>query len=130
MSLERYRLLAQRGAGPDGESYRAQRDGSRCEVRLLATARATPERWRHVVKRLKLGALLEHSIALRFLEVQFDQDPPFMALEEAPAEKLGALAKQLPWPVEKLLKVARDLAACLAAAHRIGLMHGGLEPAN
>ncbi|MBI3409228.1 MAG: protein kinase [Planctomycetes bacterium] len=128
MMLGRYRLLAQHGVGPDGESYQAQVDGGACEVRILAGARAKPERWRQAVKRLKVAAMLEHPVVLRLLEVHFEHDPPFVALEEAPAERLGDAAKKSSWPLEKVLSVARELAACLEAAHRLGLVHGRLGP--
>jgi hypothetical protein len=72
MQLGRYRLLAQLGAGADGTSYRAAHAGEAREVRALTGASAAPERWRGVLRRLRLAAILNHPAAMRVRKLDLD----------------------------------------------------------
>src|SRR5262249_27182634 len=83
MNLGGYRLLAQRGAGSDGVAYRAQvlADARPVEVCILSQARAAPERWASLVKRLRLAAMLAHPVALQIHGLGLEHDPPYVALD-------------------------------------------------
>jgi serine/threonine protein kinase/class 3 adenylate cyclase len=128
MDLGHYRLMAQRGAGPDGASYRAQdRDGAPAEVRVLGPARADIGRWPRLARRLRLAALLDHPAATAVRELALDHEPPFLVLEPTEGPTLAeALAFRLPLDPAEAVALAGSLAACLAAAHRLGLVHGRL----
>ena len=80
--LDRYRLLVQIGAGPDGVAYRAlAADGTTVEVRDLSGAKADAGRWQRLASRLRLATLLVHPAAIRVREMDLDQAPPTVALE-------------------------------------------------
>ncbi len=131
MTLDRYRLLAQLGAGDDGATYRAREtDGDRSVfVCVLNGARADAARWRVVARRLRTVALLEHSAALAVRALGLDDDPPYVVLEEPTTDDLGAaLAEQVPLGPPEVAAFGRDLAGAVAAAHRLGLVHGRLSP--
>ncbi len=97
MGLDRYRLLAQLGAGSDGISYRAEggvvRPAPSVGVGSLAAEcdgvrsprgeprGAEPGRWERLVPRLRLAAGLAHPAAVRVLDVGLEADPPYVALE-------------------------------------------------
>ncbi len=131
MIADRYQLLAQLGAGPDGVAYRAEdrSTGASVEIRVLAAARADAERWPVCAKRLRLAALLQHPTALRVHKLCFDEEPPWAVLEPTPERILAAelLNATLPSP-DDVLKWAESLAGVLASAHRVGLTHGRLGP--
>jgi serine/threonine protein kinase/class 3 adenylate cyclase len=131
MDLGHYRLLAQRGAGPDGACYRAEeRDGGApVEVRVLAPARADAERWLRLARRLRLAALLDHPAATAVRELALEHDPPFLVVEASEGPTLAEdLAGRLPLPLAEAVGLTAALAAALAAAHRLGLLHGQLGP--
>ena len=83
MSLERYRLQAQLGAGPDGISYRAlaEEGETPVEVRDLSRALEVAGRWEWLAPRLRLAARLEHPSAIRVLELGLADDSPYASLE-------------------------------------------------
>jgi eukaryotic-like serine/threonine-protein kinase len=133
MDLDRYQLLVQLGAGRDGVAYRGTdtTDGGAVEIRDLSGARADPARWPLLVKRLRLAAQLEHPAAIRVLGLGLEHDPPCVALEWIGEANLGAAPHDdVPLPVPEALALAHTLADLLAAAHRLGLAHGRLDPGH
>src|SRR4051794_1802389 len=83
MSFGRYRLLSQLGAGRDGVRYRAsdRHDGTIVEMVLLGDARADPDRWSEIERRLRMALMIAHPSARRVLGLDFEDDPPYVALE-------------------------------------------------
>src|SRR6266851_1321699 len=126
MNLGHYRLLAQLGAGADGISYRGSEPaGDRpVEIRVLSGARANESRWKVLVKKLHLAAMLDAAAALAIQELALDHDPPYMVLEWLEAQSLvAALHKDVPLPLSTVVQLANDLSAVLLSAHRLGLVH-------
>ena len=131
MTLDRYRLLAQLGAGDDGAAYRAREaEGDRrVVVCVLGGARADAVRWRALARRLRMAALLEHPAAVAVRALGLDDEPPYVVLDEPPAADLGAApAREVPLGALAVAALGRDLAGAAAAAHRLGLVHGRLSP--
>jgi len=131
MTLGRYRLLAQLGAGSNGAVYRAEETGAdgSVVVCLLGGARGDETRWRALSRRLRLAAMLDHPAAVGVRALDLEHDPPYVALEEAPADDLGtAFGRQVPLAAEAVAGLGRELVAALAAAHHLGLAHGSLGP--
>jgi serine/threonine protein kinase/class 3 adenylate cyclase len=130
MRLEGYRLLAQVGVGPDGIAYQAQaRGGDNVLVCVLSGARADGVRWPELTRRLKRAALLQHPAAVGVRDLLLDNDPPYVVLDAAgPATLARELRFRLPLPQEKAVALCRPLAAALAEAHRVGLVHSGVRP--
>ncbi len=130
MSLERYRLQAQLGAGNDGTVYQANEiDGNASVlVCILAAAREDETRWRPLSKRLRLAAMLDHPTALAIRTLGLADDPPFVALEEPPADHLAAALSREPSHTPHVVShLGRELARVLNAAHHLGLVHGRLS---
>jgi serine/threonine protein kinase len=132
MGLDRYRLLVQLGAGPDGVAYRAvAEDGMMVEIRDLSGAQAVAARWPRIAHRLRLVAQLVHPTVFRVRELGLDQGPPFVAIEWVEGLHLTeALRESLPLPEADVLAMARPLAEVLAETHRLGLAHGRIEPSR
>jgi hypothetical protein len=151
MSLDRYRLLSQLGAGPDGISYRAeaQEGGATVELRDLSAVLASAGRWEKLAPRLRLAARLEQPSAVRVLDLGLVHDPPYVVLEWVGATMLGGgggFVTSLTPLTEHGLEghateqgtgsTARDavlahiqsLAGALVEAHRLGLAHGRIGP--
>ncbi len=119
MFADRYHLLAQLGVGPDGVSYRADDSGEPVEIRVLSVNSVV------VVKRLRLAALLRHPVALAVRDLHFDADPAYVVLETTPEQ---TFADKPPQALGEVLRWAEPLAAALAEAHHVGLIHGRLRP--
>jgi serine/threonine protein kinase/class 3 adenylate cyclase len=133
MGLERYRLMAQLGAGPDGIAYRAVAgDGvTLVEVIDVSLARSDAERWARLVGRLRLASELVNRAAIRVIELGLEADLPFAVLEWAGTKTLAA-AMDEPGSITRgqAVELARELAGALAEAHRLGLAHGRLDPGH
>jgi serine/threonine protein kinase/class 3 adenylate cyclase len=131
MTLDRYRLLAQLGAGDDGAAYRAREvEGDRpVVVCVLSGARADASRWRALGRQLRMAALLDHPEAVAVRALGLDDEPPYVVLDEPPPDDLGAvLAPEVPLGAPMVASLGQSLASAIAAAHRIGLVHGRLNP--
>jgi serine/threonine protein kinase/class 3 adenylate cyclase len=127
-NLGRYRLLAQLGAGTDGVAYRAEADdGTPAEVCVLTAAKADAIRWHFLTRQLRLSSLLLHPAALNVRELALEHDPPFVALEWVGEHSLREVRNDMPLSLDEVVALLRQLAGALAAAHRIGLVHGGLD---
>jgi serine/threonine protein kinase/class 3 adenylate cyclase len=131
MNLGPYQLLAQLGAGRDGIAYRAQlaEVGTPVEVQVLTAARADANRWDRLRKRLRMVAMLNQPSSLRIHELGLDHDPPYVALEWSETNNLvDELSSRAPLSLAEGMALALELAETLAAAHRLGLVHGRLTP--
>src|SRR5262245_47176049 len=130
MNLRRYRLDEQLGAGRDGVAYAAfDLDLQQpCEVRVLAAARADTARWPQVVKRLKHALLVEHPRALRAFEIFVEHDPPSVVLDGG-ATPEGMTPSEPPrWTADMRQRAVLALTEALAAAQRVGFVHGNIGP--
>lgn len=128
MKLSRYRLAAQLGSGCDGVRYRAvdAADGVAVEVVMLNPHPEDRDRREALERRLRTAALLRHPTARPILELGLDHDPPFLVHGAAGERTLLDLA---PGPGAASLDGPSLLLEGVAAAHRLGLAHGRLEPA-
>jgi serine/threonine-protein kinase len=54
----------------------------------------------------------------------------YLVLEYVPGKSLGALLAEGPVPTVRALKIARQIAAALAAVHAVGIFHRDLKPDN
>jgi serine/threonine protein kinase/class 3 adenylate cyclase len=131
MSLDRYRLCAQLGAGPDGVAYRATADDgvTVVEVRVLGAARQDPARWQALVPRLRMAEKLVHPAAIAVLELGLDHELPYVVLEWSGMTKLSeSVAATGPKSRHESLQLLQAITGALRAAHHLGLAHGRLGP--
>lgn len=123
-----YSIVAQRSAGPDGISYRAaDLAGNPVELRLL-TPVAGDRVWPRE-RRLRLARLLEAPGAQRLRQVDLDGERPQVVLDWLEGPDLAELIHSHgPQPVDDVLALVAPLADAVAAAHRLGLLHGRISP--
>ena len=131
--LGRYEIVAPVGAGGMGKVYRAldtqlQRDVA---VKVIADrfdGRADlRERFR--VEAMAVAAL-NHPNICQVYDAGVEAGVDFIVMEFIEGETLAARLKRKPVAPDDALRIGRELAAALAAAHRAGIVHRDVEPLN
>lgn len=125
------------GAGGMAETFLGVRRGHGGIEQRVCVKRILPE-WQgdaHVVRMFleegRVAARLRHSAIVQVIEAGEHDGIPFLALELIEGADLRALlveARRLPAPL--LATVALDLATALEVAHRAGVLHRDVSPAN
>jgi serine/threonine protein kinase len=75
---------------------------------------------------------LQHPNAVRVEDIdQADDGRPFMVMEFIEGESLkDVIQHQAPLPVPRACRIAKQVAAALDAAHRLGMIHRDIKPGN
>jgi len=132
-SLDGFRLVERVGAGPTGTVWRAR---DRRDRRDLALRVLVPE----FVRDTERVARLERDVrALRNLShpsiaaveaVREVSGTNFVTMQFAPGERLSDRIPPNGLPLVELREISLALTDAIAAAHRRGVTHGNLKPAN
>jgi len=130
-----YELLRLVGVGGMGLVYegRDRRAGTRVAIKMLRPELAeSPEATHRFFREARHMRKLAHPQVLPVLEVgESRRHGPFLA---TPFLDQGSLAKllkpQRPLPVEVIRRIVRQVAEALDHAHRQGVIHGDVKPAN
>jgi len=128
-----YELLAPLGAGGMGEVYRARdtRLDRPVAIKLLQARLADdPEQRVRFDREAHAISRLVHPNICTLFDVGEHDGRRFLVMELLEGETLAQRIGRGPLPLDETLRIARDLAAALAAAHRRGLVHRDVKPAN
>jgi hypothetical protein len=128
-----YVVLRRLGRGGMGEVFLAQdsRLDRAVALKCLVAAGAAPQDLRdRVVREARLAARINHPHVAAVHDVVEHDGRTFMVMEYVEGESLAVLLKQEPMPERRVVELGRQLAAALAAAHRVGVIHRDLKPAN
>jgi len=129
----RYRLEAPLGTGATAAVWRA-RDvdlGRLVAVKLLHTTGVDPELAARFTREGRILGRLNHPNIVPVVAAGDDDGQPYlvMALVEGPSLK-ERLAVTGPYPVAEAVGLVADIAAGLATAHRVGVVHRDVKPGN
>jgi len=129
-----YRILAVLGRGGMGVVFRAHDPALDRLVALkamlpgVATAPAARERF---LREAKAAAALKHPHIVTIYQVSEDHSAPFLAMEFLEGESLDSrIRREGRLPLAEVLRIGRQTALALAAAHARGLVHRDVKPAN
>jgi serine/threonine protein kinase len=129
-----YRVLNVLGAGGMGVVYQAEDPQLKRLVALkamLPAVAASPVNRQRFLREAQAAARLSHDNIVHIYQVGEDRDIPFLAMQFLRGETLETrILRDAPLPVGELLRVGREIAAGLAAAHENGLIHRDIKPAN
>lgn len=132
-SVGDYDLEYQIGAGAAGTVWKAHRRGPVSRVVALKRLRAGSGMLDMARIRREATVLteLDHPHVVRILEVIHDGDGVALAMQYAPGGSLdGLLAERGVLTPGQVVAVAAPVAEALASAHRRGVLHGDVKPAN
>jgi hypothetical protein len=129
-----YRVLSVLGTGGMGVVFLAEDVQLRRRVALkamrtaLAANPSARERFLHEARAM---AAVRHDHFVTIHQVGEERGVPFFAMELLEGESLhDRLQREAPLPAAEVLRIARDAAEGLAAAHARGLIHRDVKPAN
>jgi len=145
-----YRILRTLGAGGMGMVFQAEDVQLKrlVALKVMKPALAANElALRRFLREARAAAAVKHDHIVTIYQVGEDQDMPFLAMEFLEGESLddrlkreeaalrackgadGGLARS-PLPLAEVLRIAREIAEGLAAAHQHGLIHRDIKPGN
>src|SRR5204862_5998107 len=129
-----YRVLKVLGAGGMGVVFQAEDLVLERKVALkvmLPALAASESSRKRFLREAKTAASIEHDHIVPILQVGEDRGVPFIAMPFLKGEPLDErLKRDTAMPIEEILRIGREAAEGLAAAHETGLVHRDIKPAN
>ena len=128
-----YEIISVLGAGGMGEVYRARDSRLRRDVaiKVLPPDMASdPSRRQRFEAEARSASALNHPNIIVLHDIGSDGAIVYIAMELVEGVTLRELLAGGPLPVRRLLDVAEQIAAGLAAAHERGIVHRDLKPEN
>lgn len=132
--LGHYRILKKLGAGGMGMVFLAE-DILLCRKIalkvMLPQFSASPTARERFLREARAAASIEHEHIVPIFQVGEDNHVPFLAMPLLKGEPLDVrLARDGKLPVAEALRIAREMAEGLAAAHAHQLIHRDIKPGN
>jgi serine/threonine protein kinase/DNA-directed RNA polymerase subunit RPC12/RpoP len=131
--LGKYRVLGIIGHGGMGIVYQAEDSLLKRKVALkaiLPAFGANEQIHKRFLREARALAQLDHENVVRLYEVNEDRGVPYIAMEFLSGATLEARLRDGLLPLAEALRISREIAEGLAAAHKQNLIHRDIKPAN
>jgi WD40 repeat protein len=129
-----YRIIKVLGQGGMGIVFQAEDLKLRRIVALKAMKlqiAADAEAGKRFLREARAAAAIEHDHIVPIYQVGEDRGVPFLAMQFLRGESLDDRLHRVPvLPVLEVLRIGREIAEGLQAAHERGLIHRDIKPAN
>jgi hypothetical protein len=129
-----YRVLKVLGAGGMGVVFKAEDPRLQRLIALkamLPSLAASDSAKQRFLREARAAAALKHDHIVTIHQVDEDRGVPFLAMEFLEGEPLDdRLQLEGKLPLADVLRIGREIAEGLAAAHERGLIHRDIKPAN
>jgi hypothetical protein len=129
-----YRVLRILGAGGMGVVFQAEDPQLKRKVALkamLPALAASESARKRFLREAQAAAAVKDDHIVTIHQVGEDRGVPFLAMEFLDGETLDdRLQRELALPMAEVLRIGREIAEGLAAAHEHGLIHRDIKPAN
>ena len=129
-----YRVLRVFGAGGMGVVFQAEDPHLERSVALKAmkpALAASASARQRFLREAKATAAIKHDHIVTIHQVGEDRGVPFLAMEFLEGEALDErLKREKKLPLAEVLRIGREIAEGLAAAHERGLIHRDIKPGN
>ncbi|MGW4062013.1 serine/threonine-protein kinase [Amycolatopsis sp. NPDC004747] len=134
---DRYRLLEPIGGGAMGTVWRAQDEKLDRTVAIKELLlphdhdeQRTQEAKNRAMREARIAARLQHSHAITVFAVLEEEDRPWLVMEYLPSKSLAVVLGEQPATVDDAIRVGVQISSALAGAHRAGVVHRDVKPAN
>jgi formylglycine-generating enzyme required for sulfatase activity/Leucine-rich repeat (LRR) protein len=132
--LGEYRVLKVLGAGGMGVVFLAEDPALKRKLALkamLPSMAASESARQRFIREAQTAAAIEHDHVVPIFQVSQDRGVPFIAMPFLKGEPLDVrLERVKSLPIAEVLRIGREAAKGLAAAHAAGLVHRDIKPAN
>jgi len=134
---DRYRLLEPIGGGAMGTVWRAhdERLDRTVAIKELLLPygqdeQRTEDAKNRAMREARIAARLQHSHAITVFAVLDEEDRPWLIMEYLASKSFGTILHEKPASVDTAIDVGAQVSSALAAAHRVGIVHRDVKPAN
>ncbi len=132
--LGKYRVLKILGHGGMGVVFKGEDPKLKRLVAIkamLPALAASASAGKRFLREAQSMAAVEHDNIVRVYQVDEDRGVPFLAMEFLKGEPLDVrLERETVLPIDDVLKIGREMAQALRAAHSHGLVHRDIKPGN
>jgi WD40 repeat protein/tRNA A-37 threonylcarbamoyl transferase component Bud32 len=128
-----YEILEELGRGGMGVVYKARhrRLGRIVALKMILDgAHAAPSELDRFRREAEAIARLQHPHIVQIFDLGEHDGRPYLALEFVEGGSLARLIRGAPLSPRRSAEIVRDLARTIADAHRAGIVHRDLNPAN
>jgi DNA-binding SARP family transcriptional activator len=132
-SVRGYELREEVGGGDFGVVYRAYQPsvGREVAIKFIRPELVNQSEFvRRFEAEARLVAQLEHPHVVSLYDYWRDPDGAYLVMRWLRGGSLRQALERGPWNVESAARVLEHVAAALSYAHRRGVVHGDLKPAN
>lgn len=132
-TISHYRILRQIGQGGMGTVYLAEdlRLGRKVALKVMLPEIAGHEkRLQRFLREAKLSSSITHPNIIAFYEIGEANSVHYLAMEYIEGATLRAKLQGTPMPLDETVRIARQVAEALIAAHRAGVIHRDVKPEN
>ncbi len=133
LTLGPYRILDSLGQGGMGQVFKAEHSlmAREVAVKVLPKTKSTPESIANFTREIRAMAALDHQNLVRALDAGHDGNVYFLVCEYVPGADLRRYVHDRgPLGMSEAATIISQAAAGLAHAHRQGLIHRDVKPAN
>ncbi|PRY38038.1 serine/threonine protein kinase [Umezawaea tangerina] len=93
--------------------------------------KAAQQARRRAMREARIAARLQHPNAIAVYDVVEHDGQPWLIMEYLPSKSLAlVIAENGPLPVDDVIQIGGQLAAALAAAHKVNVVHRDVKPGN
>ena len=133
-SIGGHRVISSLGRGAMGEVYLAEdhRLGRRVAIKVMHPSRASDSTSRQrFVRESRATAAVEHPHVVAIHQVGEHDGLPYIVMQHLHGDTLSAHRRKVgPLPLRETLRIGREVAEGMAAAHGHGLVHRDIKPDN
>jgi serine/threonine protein kinase len=132
-SIGKYIVVGRLGKGAQAAAYRAVHPNLPKELAIKVAhdpVRPGSEQHDLLVREGRHLAQLEHPNVARVFDLDFHQGRPFLVMEYHKGVNLQQYAKSRKLPPREAARLLIPLARAADAAHRLGIVHQDIKPAN
>ncbi len=132
-SFSQYKVTSKLGEGGMGEVWRAEdtKLGRDVALKVLPDAFAQdPERLARFEREARVLASLSHPNIAGIHGLEEIDGKRFLVMEMVEGPTLAEHIQQGPMPIEEVVRISKQIAEAVEAAHEKGVIHRDLKPAN